>query len=166
MKLDKITLIILAIIIGSFGRLILAGFPSVEPILPIVAFITILFGAEPGMIVGFLGYAISNFLLFGTIDFWSIFQGLGGVAAAVVISNLKLKKTGNDLLLATFIATIVFQLIINGVSILRGDDLLFALPFIAAHVISNLIFAALLFETISQYGKEKDEKKDKEEKKE
>lgn len=133
--------VLMLLVIAVFGRLLLKEFPdlySIEPIIPIAVYAGLRFGTNAGVIVGLLAYPVSNvFLEGGAFGLYSVLQGAAGAVSGGLAGNSKL--SANNLLYFTFIGTLFFEVLLN-----IGDGALLIWPFSIRHIVSNLVFAAII----------------------
>jgi energy-coupling factor transport system substrate-specific component len=144
-KQKELFLISSLILAGALGRAALQYLPSVEPITMISILAGILFGKRKGAFVGASSFYLSNFLVFGGQGPWTMFQMIGAGIAGYLGGFAK-KNNLILILLVTFIATILYELIVNLTGIffvgiyLLPIYYLTSLPFSFIHLISNLFF--------------------------
>jgi len=128
------------------GRIVLQGFPSVEPI----TFFTILAGSllgwKKGLTTGASAWYLSNFFMFGGQGPWTIVHIASGAITGLLAGFFLYKKTTLPRVLTiTIITTILFELSINTMSGLLFFGLipsfLSAIPFTITHIISNTILS-------------------------
>lgn len=141
--------VVMLLALAVLGRFALMGVPSVEPIIPIAILVAISHGIDNGVIVGALGYPLSNFLS-GYFGEWNLIQmAAGGLAVAAVYFKPKKLNSSLDLIWLTVIGTLLFEVVVNSF----GGDLdywLASMPFTGTHVISNIIFATVLSGFVKQ----------------
>ena len=141
------------------GRVALQWVPSVEPIIPIAVAIGMIYGAKEGFMLGSSAYVISNFFVWGLQGPWTIFQAIGAGLAGALGGIFGRGKSNNwkDLLVWSIIGTVVFEVIVTfagfgmGIGLFGSGFWLFllpvyfatSLPFMAAHIGSNAVFARL-----------------------
>ena len=137
--------------IAVVGRIFLMPVPSVEPIIPIALMVAVSYGVDSGIMVGVLGYLLSNFFT-GYFGEWSIFQMVaGGIAVCAIYLRPKGFKTNIDLVWLAVVGTILYEITVNffgggfgGYGLLDIDGLISAIPFSVTHIISNVVFATIL----------------------
>ncbi len=139
------------------GRVAAQWIPSVEPIIPLAIAAGMVWGAKEGFALGGAAYIISNFFIWGLQGPWTIFQALGAAlpgAAGGVFGKLRKPKT-RDLIVLSVLGTVFFEIVMNiSGSFMLGTGLAFgllaipfyfmaSLPFSAAHIGSNAVFARM-----------------------
>ena len=137
--------------VAVVGRIFLMPVPSVEPIIPIALLVAVSYGIDSGILVGVLGYLLSNAFT-GYFGEWSIFQMIaGGVAVCAIYFRPKGFKTNIDLVWLALIGTVLYEMVINifggglaGSGLLDLEGWMTAIPFSATHIIANVVFATLL----------------------
>lgn len=141
------------------GRVALQWVPSVEPIIPIAVAIGMIYGAKEGFMLGSSAYIISNFFVWGLQGPWTIFQAIGaGIAGCLGgIFGRSKKNTWKDLVIWSVIGTVLFEILVTfagfgmGIGLLGSGFWLFllpvyfatSLPFMLAHIGTNVAFARL-----------------------
>ena len=141
------------------GRVAMQWIPSVEPIIPFAVLAGLLFGVKEGFTLGGSAYIISNFFVWGIQGPWTIFQALGAALAGLMAGVWgKMRSPGwKDIVLLSIAGTILYELIMDISGSFMGIGLFGAfglftipiyiatsLPFSAAHIGSNVIFARAL----------------------
>lgn len=133
---------------GALLRIPMQSVPSAEPITFFAILAGWLFGRYKGAAVGASSLYISNYFMFGGHGPWSLFQAIGFGAAGYLGGFLRDKAKWYDALIVAAGSTLIFEIIMNGYTALSGANIFiaffFALPFLAVHMISNLIFALFL----------------------
>lgn len=133
------------LLVAVAGRLLFkSGFltiPSVEPVLPTAVLAGMLYGPGSGAAIGALGYILSNLFL-GSLDIWSVWQGLMGVVAGYVggLSNR------DNYLTNVILVTVIFEIVINFIGAgytIDSQYFLGSLEFSILHIASNVVFASL-----------------------
>ena len=134
---------------GIFGRAAMQGVPSVEPITFFALLAGALFGWRKGAFVGASSWYLSNFFIFGGQGPWTLIHVLAGGVTGFLGSFLAKKPTVVKSILTIVLATAFFEITMNiasgfffgwGVVV----SFLSAIPFMAAHFISNIGFATIL----------------------
>ncbi|PIN85329.1 MAG: hypothetical protein COV47_02740 [Candidatus Diapherotrites archaeon CG11_big_fil_rev_8_21_14_0_20_37_9] len=137
--------VIVLLLLAIMGRIALEPFASVEPIIPIAVYAGLAYGSSAGILIGLLAYPASNFFLRGgPFGLWTILQGAAGATAGGLAGNNN-KLTTENLLLYTFLGTLIFELFLN---IGSGGFLIW--PYSITHIVTNLIFAVLISAGIKQ----------------
>lgn len=145
-KLEEYLIMVTFISLAVLGRILLQGFPSIEPI----TFFTILAGSilgwKKGLTTGMSAWYLSNFFMFGGQGPWTIIHIASGALTGLLAGFFLYKKTTlSRVLTITLITTLLFELSINTMSGLLFFGLLpsflSAIPFTITHIISNLILA-------------------------
>lgn len=136
--------VLILLAVAVFGRVLLkvtplTNIPSVEPIIPIAVFAALNYGTSAGILIGLLGYPLSNaFLPEDSIGLWTFWQAVGGAVAGGVAGFAK-KNDANALLWYSVLGTVLFELAVN-----LPDQELLVWPFSFVHIASNAVFALLL----------------------
>ncbi len=130
-------------------RIPMQAIPSAEPLTFFAILAGWLFGSSRGLLVGASSLYISNFFMFGGQGPWTIFQAIGFGAAGWLGGLLRKKASYLEVIGITTLATLTFEIIMNGFTPLMIGSSIFvafalALPFTLIHVISNIIFALAL----------------------
>ncbi|MBN2567275.1 hypothetical protein JXB02_04285 [Candidatus Woesearchaeota archaeon] len=147
-------LILIGMVAGAVAlRKIMEPLPSAEPITFFAVLAGWLFGRRKGAGVGIAALLLSNMIMVGGHGIWTLFQAIGFGLAGWIGGLLPQRARWWHAALAMLAATLAFEIIINATSFLYfpmafGTTLLVALPFMVAHLVSNLGFAAVL-----PYGK-------------
>ncbi len=148
LKLEESLIIIALITAAVLGRILLQGFPSVEPITLIAVLAGSLFGWKKGATTGASSWYLSNFFMFGGQGPWTIIHVANGVLAGT-LGGLFLKKSNHvKVVFIMIISTLIFELSMNTMSGLLFYGLVIsfitAIPFTITHLTSNIAFSFLL----------------------
>lgn len=119
------------------SRAIFQYIPSVDPLLPIIFLFGSKYGWRKGIFFGASSYYASNFLVWGGQGWWSIPMSIGAAGAGMLGAFFKRHRY-----IGIILATAWYEIIINlAWALLFGvHTLIFALPFIIVHFVSNLGF--------------------------
>ncbi len=133
------------ILVAVGGRLLFNSFAlqlaSVEPIIPTAIVATIYYGTGAGILVGVLGYVLSNLFL-GSLGEWTLWQATGGLAAGLIGIN----SNRDNYIMNVILATIVFEIIVNfGGAGYTIDSAYFfgSIGYSITHIVANIGFAFL-----------------------
>ena len=126
-------------------RVPMQALPSAEPITFFAILAGWLFGRKKGFAVGAGALYLSNFFVFGGQGPWTLFQALGFGLGGYIGGWLRGRSGYISAAIAAIGATLTFEIVMNAGSLLvfPGSWLLMitALPFIAIHFVSNILFA-------------------------
>ena len=139
---------------GVLGRIALQTIPSVEPLTPLAIFLGFMGFGIDGLSLGALGFATSNFFVFGGQGPWSIFQAIGaGIASLIGYLFGKLKRNYFSLILATGLGIFIYELIVTvpmgflvSPLIPFWIYLITSLPFSFIHLVSSIGFTTSFYE--------------------
>jgi|TARA_B100001971_G_C18240904_1_gene570836 uncharacterized membrane protein len=146
LKLEEYLIMVTFISLAILGRILLQGFPSIEPI----TFFTILAGSilgwRKGLATGISSWYLSNFFMFGGQGPWTIIHIANGALAGLLAGIFLYKKTTlPKVITITLISTLLFEISINTMSGLLFFGLfasfISAIPFTITHIISNTILS-------------------------
>src|SRR3989338_2469319 len=133
------------LLVAIGGRLLFNSFAlqiaSVEPVLPTAILPGIYFGAGPAILVGIMGYALSNLFL-GSLGGWTIWQGLSGAIAGYIGAT----SNRDNYIMNVIIATVIFEVIMNFTGARYTVDSAYffgSLGYSITHVVANIFFAVL-----------------------
>lgn len=151
LKFEEMLLIITFITAGVFGRVILQGLPSVEPITFFALLAGSLFGWKKGAFTGASSWYLSNFFVLGGQGPWTIIHFANG-AIAGFLGGVFLQKPSQIKTIAVMTATtIIFEISINLMSGILFYGILVsflsAIPFTLVHITSNVAFSSILPKT-------------------
>lgn len=150
-KLEEYLIIITFIAAGIVGRILLQGFPSVEPITFFAILAGSLFGWRKGAITGASSWYLSNFFMFGGQGPWTIVHIAMGALAGFLGGVMLKKPNYTKAIIVMLIATLAFEISINLMSGLLFFGILVsfltAIPFTITHIISNIGFSLLIPKT-------------------
>ena len=143
---------LILLLVAVLGRLVLYGFPSVKPVIPIIVFAALTLGLRQGILMGVAVFFLTNLVIDGMTGYgfgsWTIHQIIGGALAAyaAVLVVGKKEVTALELITATVVGTLVFEVVVNigGAGGFSLDYFLGSLPFSVAHLAGNLLFAVIL----------------------
>lgn len=149
LKLEQFLIIISLITAGVLGRILLQGFPSIEPITLIAVLTGSLFGIRKGAIVGASSWYLSNFFMFGGQGPWTIIHIASGILAGGLGGLFLFKKpTYMKTLAVMIVSTLFFEISMNIMSGLFFFGIIAsfitAIPFTITHLVSNTAFSFLL----------------------
>ncbi|MFC2135455.1 DUF6580 family putative transport protein [Bacteroidota bacterium] len=144
-KLREVIILSSFILGAGLLRVPMQVLPSAEPITFFALLGGWLFGRKKGFMVGAGALITSNFFVLGGHGPWTIFQALGFGLAGYLGGFLKEKSGYVKTAVVAVLATLVFEAVINLGSMLVFPAgflvIITALPFIAVHLVSNLIFS-------------------------
>jgi len=147
-KLQEFLFIVTFITAGVLGRILLQGFPSIEPITFFALIAGSLFGWKKGAIAGATSWYLSNFFMFGGQGPWSIVHIANGIIAGFIGGVFLRKPNYIKSIFAITLATIIFEISINVMSGIFFYGLVIsfitAIPFTITHILSNIGFSLLL----------------------
>ena len=130
-------------------RVPMQAVPSAEPLTFFAILAGWLFGRKKGFLVGASSLYISNFFMFGGQGPWTIMQALSFGIAGFLGGFLRKKASYLEVITIALIGTLIFEILMNsftpfmtGASVFIAFAL--ALPFMAIHFASNLLFAFAL----------------------
>jgi len=151
LKFEETLLIMTFITAGVLGRILLQGFPSVEPITFFAILAGSLFGWRKGAITGASSWYLSNFFMFGGQGPWTIIHIASGLMAGA-LGGLFLKKPNYIKSISIMVlVTLIFEVLINTMSGLLFYGLIIsfltAIPFTIIHLTSNVAFSLLIPKT-------------------
>lgn len=151
LKLEEFLLILTFITAGVLGRILLQGFPSVEPITFFAILTGSLFGWKKGAITGASSWYLSNFFMFGGQGPWTIVHVGSGLVAGFLGGIFLQKPNYTKVILIAIISTLIFELAINTMSGILFYGILIsfitAIPFAITHLVSNIGFSLLIPKT-------------------
>lgn len=135
------------ILLAAAGRLLLSVIPSVEPVIPVAVYAGFALGPEAGVLVGVLGYVLSNIFLWGGIfNPWTVAQAVGGAIPGLVAGLMRQNFSSEKYIMAVAAGTVVFEIIMN-VSYNWEFNIgyfMSSMPYSLTHIVSNVAIAVLL----------------------
>jgi energy-coupling factor transport system substrate-specific component len=146
LNLKEVLLLIGFTIGAALLRIPMQVVPSAEPLTFFAILAGWLFGRSRGFAVGASSLFISNFFMFGGQGPWTIIQVLGFGIAGWLGGLLRKKASYLEVMAVVVMSTLVFEIIMNAFTPLMVGTSIFitfalALPFMAMHLVSNLIFS-------------------------
>lgn len=147
-KLEELLLIITFITAGVLGRILLQGFPSIEPITFFALLAGSLLGWKKGAITGATTWYLSNFFMLGGQGPWTIVHFANGAIAGFLGGVFLQKPNYIKTIIVMIITTVIFEITINLMSGLVFYGILVsfitAIPFTITHIISNIVFSSFI----------------------
>lgn len=145
----KEVMILLSFTFGAaLLRIPMQSVPSAEPITFFAILAGWLFGKYKGAALGAGSLYLSNFFMFGGQGSWTPFQAAGFAVAGYLGGFLRSKAKWWECAVVAAGSTIIFDIIMNSFTIITGGGVFLtfflALPFLAVHLISNLLFSLFL----------------------
>jgi energy-coupling factor transport system substrate-specific component len=130
-------------------RVPMQAVPSAEPLTFFAILAGWLFGRKKGFLTGASALVLSNFFMFGGQGPWTPFQMLGFGIAGWLGGTLRKKASYVEVIIIAVLATLAFEVVMNLTTLFIFSTSIFmafalALPFIATHLVSNVIFALAL----------------------